>query len=60
MNIYKRHLESKGEHIFLLPGFLITESKYKNSFIDGYPNAAGHMIIAQEMFQVLLPLLNKM
>ena len=55
LNCYNKYLESIGEHAFLLPEVLFKESKYRNSLVDKHPNAAGHMIIAQEIFQSLLP-----
>lgn len=59
LNLYKNYLESIGERVFLLPDLLFTQTQYRNSFVDGHPNASGHTIIAEEMFKVLLPELTK-
>ncbi len=54
---YEKYLQGIGERVFFLPESLFKEAKYRVSRVDPHPNVAGHMIIAQEMFQSLLPTL---
>ncbi len=58
LTLYNSYLQSKGKEVFLLPEHLF-DPKYRISYVDGHPNAAGHMIIAQEMFKTLLPGLSR-
>ena len=37
----------------------IFEPKYRNSFVDAHPNAAGHQLMAQNIFEAVQPLLSE-
>lgn len=55
LNLYYKYLKSIGVNTYLLPELLFDESNYWNSIVDSHPNIAGHKIIAQNIFEELLP-----
>lgn len=50
---YKRYLAAKGVPTFVMPAPVLGDPKYRNSVVDGHPNALGHKLIAEHMGPVL-------
>ena len=51
--LYKEFLNLNKIQFFTLPDTLFSKIKYRNTIVDGHPNAQGHKIIANEIFKVI-------
>jgi len=58
-NLYRKVLKDEGVPTYTLPTELF-HYKYYNSFIDRHPNASGHKEIANQMYEALKPVFERM
>jgi lysophospholipase L1-like esterase len=60
LRLYRDHLKAKGLDYLALPAELFTDRRLRNSVVDGHPNSDGHAIIAERMYEHLLPIIQKL
>ncbi len=54
LSYYDRRLKQLAVPVVTLPEAIFTNRKYHNSIVDRHPNAAGHKLIADELFTAIM------
>ena len=55
LSYYDRRLKQLAVPVVTLPKAIFTDRQYHNSIVDRHPNAAGHKLIADELFAAIAP-----